>query len=100
MDHNVAIIPGQLNFYVNGVLQYYRNAGTYSNGVNVANIIVAGGPAAEFVEFDPSTLTYNLELKAGAPAIGAGTATGAPTVDILGVPRKIPYDAGAYTYVP
>ena len=98
MDHNVAIIPGELNFYVNSVLQYYTKAGTYSNGVNVANIIVAGGPAAEFVEFDPSALTYNVELKAGAAAIGAGTATGAPTVDILGVPRKAPYDAGAYSY--
>ena len=28
----------------------------------------------------------------------AGTATGAPTVDILGVARKAPYTAGAYSY--
>ncbi len=98
MDHNVAMVPGELNFYVNNVLQYYTKVGAYSNGVNVANIIVAGGPAAEFVEFDPSSLTYNLEPKAGAAAIGAGTATGAPTVDILGVPRKAPYDAGAYSH--
>ena len=98
MDHNVAIIPADLSFYVNNIIQYYRNVGTYSNGVNIANIIPAGGPAAEFVEFNPSTLTYNLELKASAPAIGAGTATGAPTVDILGVRRTAPYDAGAYSY--
>ena len=37
-------------------------------------------------------------LKAGAPAIGAGVATGAPTVDILRVKRTAPCDAGAYSY--
>jgi hypothetical protein len=61
---------------VNGVLQYYTKAGTYSNCANVANIKVATGPATEFVEFNPSTLTYNIELKAGAAARdrGAGVA--------------------------
>jgi len=37
-------------------------------------------------------------LKSGAQAIGAGTATGAPTLDIIGVARKAPYTAGAYAY--
>jgi hypothetical protein len=36
-------------------------------------------------------------LKSGAPAIGAGIATDAPAVDILGVTRTAPYDAGAYS---
>jgi hypothetical protein len=81
-------------WYVNGVAKYYGSPGTYGN----ANIIAAGGPAAEFVDFDPSTLTYNVMLKAGAPAIGAGIATDAPAVDILGVTRTAPYDAGAYSY--
>ena len=79
---------------MSGGAQYLRNPGTYNNGVNVANIIAAGGPATEFVEFDPSTLAYNLELKAGAAAIGAGTPTGAPAVDILGVPRTTPIVPG------
>ena len=58
MDHNVGMTPGaELSWYVNGGAQYLRNPGTYSNGVNVANIIAAGGPATEFVEFDPSTLS-------------------------------------------
>ncbi len=35
-------------------------------------------------------------LKAGAQAICAGTASGAPTVDILGDARTVPYSAGAY----
>jgi hypothetical protein len=43
-----------------------------------------------------------VRLKAGAPAITAGTATGAPTVDILGVTRATSppngFTAGAYGY--
>jgi hypothetical protein len=76
-----------------GATVSYRSPGTYGN----ANIIVAGGSASEFVNFDPSTLTYNMMLKKGAPAIGAGAA-GVPTVDILGVTRVSPYTAGAYSY--
>jgi hypothetical protein len=83
------------SWYVNGVAKYYGSPGTFWN----ANIIAAGGPASEFVDFDPSTLTYNVMLKAGAPAIGAGSlATGSAAVDILGVTRAAPYDAGAYSY--
>jgi hypothetical protein len=37
-------------------------------------------------------------LKSGAQAIGVGAATGAPPLDILGVTRKAPYTAGAYSY--
>ena len=97
-DHNVGMATAGPVFawYVNGVAKYYVSPGTFGN----ANIIAAGGPAAEFVDFDPSTLTYNVKLKAGAPAIGAGhLAAGATAaVDILGVTRTAPYDAGAYSY--
>ena len=94
--HNVGMATAGpvFSWYVNGVAKFYGSPGTYGN----ANIIAAGGPAAEFVDFDPSTLTYNVMLKAGAPAIGAGLATGDPAVDILGVTRTAPYDAGAYSY--
>ena len=94
-DHNVGMATTNAVFawYVNGVAKYYGSPGTYGD----ANIIAAGGPAAEFVDFDPSTLTYNVMLKAGAPAIGAGIATDAPAVDILEVTRTAPYAAGAYS---
>ena len=95
-DHNVVMLgvsPGII-WYVNGVVQYLGKPGTYTNG----NIIDSAGPTSEFVNFNPSTLTYNMMLKAGAPAIGTGTATGAPTIDILGAPRAAPYTAGAYGY--
>ena len=96
-DHNVATPSGyspQLLYYVNGVIQYMSKAGTYAN----SNLIDSAGTKSEFVNFNPTTLTYNMMLKAGAPAIGAATAAGAPTVDILGVARKAPYTAGAYGY--
>ena len=94
-DHNVGMATAGPVFvwYVNRVGTYYGSPGTYGN----ANIIAAGGPAAEFVDFDPSTLTYNLKLKADAPATKAGVA-GAPAVDIIGVTRVSPYAAGAYSY--
>ena len=95
-DHNVGMsTPGAVfSWYVSGVATWYGAPGTYGT----ANIIAAGGPTSEFVDFDPSTLTYNVMLKKGAPAIGAVTSASAPTVDILGVKRTAPYDAGAYSY--
>jgi hypothetical protein len=95
-DHNVAMLSAgaEISWYVSGVVQFLGKPGTYANG----NIIDAGGAKSEFVNFNPSTLTYNLMLKAGAQAIGAGTATGAPTLDILGAKRVAPYTAGAYSY--
>jgi hypothetical protein len=95
-DHNVAMCckGPELSWYANGVQQFLGPPGTYMNG----NIIDAGGTKSEFVNFNPSALTYTLMLKSGAQAIGAGTATGAPTVDILGVTRTAPYAVGAYSY--
>jgi hypothetical protein len=94
-DHNVAMCCSgrEISWYVNGALQYLSNPGTYANG----NIIDSGGATSEFVNFNPATLTYNVMLKSGARAIGAGTA-GAPTADILGVTRTAPYAVGAYSY--
>ena len=99
-DHNVAIgtANAALATYVNGVATWYSKPGTYAG----SNVIAAGGPAAEFVEFDTSTLTYDLRLKTNAPAKLAGTATGAPGIDILGITRATTapngYTAGAYGY--
>ena len=70
-DHNVGMATSGAVFawYVSGVAKWYGSAGTYGN----ANIIAAGGPTAEFVNFDPPNMTYNVMLKAGAPAIGAAS---------------------------
>jgi hypothetical protein len=67
-DHNVAMSCAgpEISWYINGVSQYNSKVGTYTNG----NIIDTGGAKAEFVNFNPSTLTYNVLLKSGAQAIG------------------------------
>jgi hypothetical protein len=95
-DHNVGISGAspQFSWYVSGVPQYYGKPGIYANG----NVIDTGGAKSEFVNFNPATLTFNVMLKAGAQAIGPGTAAGAPTLDILGVKRTAPYAVGAYAY--
>jgi hypothetical protein len=94
-NHNVALCCASPEFawYVNGVLQYFGSVGTYAN----SNTIDAGGTKAEFVDFSPSTLTYDVMLKSGAQAIGAGSAA-EPQLDILGATRASPYTAGAYSY--
>ena len=96
-DHNVIVsINGKGFFaeYVNRVDVFASKPGTY--GTN--NIIDSGGAASEFVNFSPSTLTYNMMLIATAPAAGAGNAMEAPADDILGLARTAPYTAGAYGY--
>jgi hypothetical protein len=100
-DHNVIMlgsIEPVIAWYANGVAQYLGEPGMYG----ICNVIASGGTASEFVNFNPSTLTYDLMLKSGAPAInaykGECTATGAPALDIFGVARSAPYAAGAYGY--
>jgi hypothetical protein len=95
MDHNVVLCctGPYISWYPNGVVQYVTQPGVYGNG----NIVETEGTKGEFVNFNPATLTYTLLLKSGATAIGAGIA-GGPTVDILGVKRASPYEAGAYSY--
>jgi hypothetical protein len=95
-DHNVAMCCAgpEISWYVNGVVQFLGAPGTYANG----NIIDTGGTKAEFLNFNPSTLTYTVMLKSGSQAIGAGTAAGAPSIDIAGYARATPSPVGAYAY--
>jgi Right handed beta helix region len=97
-DHNVVLCCGPgpfITWYVNGVVQFLSQTGTYMNG----NIIETEGTKGEFLNFNPATLTYTVLLKSSAQAIGAGTAGApAPTIDIVGHTRTAPYAAGAYAY--
>jgi hypothetical protein len=97
MDHNICVSVnggGNMSWYVGTKLDYFIRPGTYAN----YNIVDSGGVSSEFLQFSPSTLSYTVMLKAGAPAITAGVSTGAPTVDILGNVRTSPYTVGAYAY--
>ena len=102
MDHNVVLCctGPYITWYVNGVVQFLTQPGTYGNG----NIIETQGAKGEFTNFNPAALTYTVMLKSGATAINAGLAGApAPSVDILGVRRDPPSNttittAGAYSY--
>ena len=64
------------------------------------NIIDRRGAAGMFVNFDPAKFVYDLRLRSGALAIGAGNPADAPPVDITGAPRGSRIDIGAYQYSP
>jgi hypothetical protein len=49
-----------------------------------------------FVGFDPAKFVFDLRLRPGAIAIGAGNPEGTPPVDITGARRRSPVDVGAY----
>jgi Right handed beta helix region len=100
MDHNICVpINGACNIlrYVGGKPKW----GVYKpGGYADHNIIDRRGAAGMFVSFDPAKLVYDLRLRPGAPAIGAGNPADAPPVDFSGAPRGSPIDAGAYQYSP
>ena len=52
------------------------------------NIIDRRGAEGMFVGFDPAKFVYDVRLKSGAIAIGAGNSAEAPPVDITGAPRS------------
>jgi Right handed beta helix region len=101
MDHNICagIVNGQCGIltFLNGKPKW----GDFKPGVyGDHNIVDEGGNAGEFVNYDPAKLVFDLRLKAGARAIGAGNPDGAPAVDIKGARRGTRIDAGAYQYGP
>ena len=98
-DHNVALDVNSSQSFTHvagGKWVFGEPAGTDANG----NVTVAPSKpyASQFQDWNPAALSFNVMLKLGSVAIGAGTATGAPTVDILGVARAAPYAVGAYSY--
>jgi parallel beta-helix repeat protein len=100
MDHNICLgINGrcQIVTYVNGK----PKRGVFKPGEYADhNIIDRRGAEGMFVGFDPAKFVYDLRLKSGAIAIGAGNPAEAPPVDITGAPRGSPVDVGAYQHGP
>ena len=96
MDHNICLAIGgkcQTVTYVNGKPDWT----VYNPGIQGDdNIIDRRGADGTFVSFDPSKFVYDLRLKPGTQAIGAGNPAEAPQVDITGARRGSPVDAGAY----
>jgi len=100
MDHNICLgINGrcQIITYVDGKPKWgVFNPGEYADH----NIIDRRGAEGMFVGFDPAKFVFDLRLKSGAIAIGAGNSEQAPPVDITGAPRGNRIDVGAYHYNP
>jgi hypothetical protein len=101
MDHNVCVaIAGAcqiLNVLASGETNWRgRNPAMYVGH----NLIDRRGAESQFVNFDPAKFVFDLRLKAGASAIGAGNPAEAPATDITGAARGNPVDAGAYSYKP
>ena len=101
LDHNIclAIGGGMQNPQLcerKAELGRLQAAGEYGDH----NIIDRRGAEGEFVKFDPANFVFDLRLKAGATAIGAGSPVEAPAVDITGAARGNPVDIGAYRYNP
>ena len=64
------------------------------------NMIDRRGADGTFVIFDPVKFVYDLRLKPGEGAIGAGNSVEAPSVDITGTYRGARVDVGAYQHQP
>jgi Right handed beta helix region len=100
MDHNIcATIKGAciILAYENGKPRW----GVYKPGMYYDhNLIDRRGAESQFVDFDPARFAFDLRLKAGASAIGAGNPAEAPATDITGAGRGNPVDVGAYAYKP
>ncbi len=65
--------------------------------LNMGPLITNVDPTTIFVNVDPTKGPYDFHLKAGSPAIGAGTSISAPTLDITGKVRDpANMDLGAY----
>jgi hypothetical protein len=100
-DHNICLANKgacrMLNFSADGKPNWgITKPGVYDDH----NIIDRRGAEGEFVNFDPANFVFDLRLKSGATAIGAGNPEGAPAVDITGAARGTAIDVGAYRYNP
>jgi hypothetical protein len=97
MDHNICLVmDGKCPIATTpgGKLKMVSTPGEY----NGRNIIERRGSAGMFVDFDPAKFAFDVRLRSGALAIGAGNPAGAPPVDITGAPRGSRIDIGAYQY--
>lgn len=70
--------------------------GAAVRGVKADHNVLTDDPGRIVARFDPRHAAYDLHLRPGSPARGAGAAEFAPGVDIEGHPRAGKIDAGAY----
>ena len=64
-------------------------------GTSQNNNLVSTSYTSHFVDY----AGLDFHLKSTSSAVGYGTTSNAPTIDLDGVTRSVPYDAGAYEFV-
>jgi parallel beta-helix repeat protein len=67
-----------------------------TTGVTADHNLAVSNPTTQIVSFDTKNIVFDLHLKTGASAIGAGNSSGAPAYDVNGFVRITPFDIGAY----
>jgi len=82
----------------NNIANQIKNTTDAATNLVVDHNLATKDPSAVFTAFDPSQAVFDLHLKIGSPAIGAGSAERAPVTDIEGKKRSVPLDEGAYAY--
>jgi hypothetical protein len=83
------------NDIIRNNLAHTLNIGAATNAHQSNNLTVA---ASAYATFFLNYAAGDVHLKAGSPAIDAGTMTDAPTLDADKAARIAPYDVGAYEF--
>lgn len=89
-DHNIA--AATITTYPGGT-KAVITSGTTGTANAVLPAVLNG-----FVTLNPAAGTFDLRLRSTSVAVGFGTITGAPALDILGKARTAPVDVGAYVH--
>ena len=101
MDHNICLAIDDACQIMTWNADRKPNWGVFKPGVyGDHNLIDRRGAESQFVNFDPAKFVFDVRLKAGASAIGAGNPAEAPATDITGATRGNPVDIGAYRFSP
>jgi hypothetical protein len=89
MDHNMA--SARVDLLVNGVTQYNSKAGVYGDKNTLNPNLMT-----QFVNFNTTTMTYDLHPIPGASIKGTGFSPMTPSQDLEGAARAQPPTLGAY----
>ncbi|MDX7951090.1 right-handed parallel beta-helix repeat-containing protein [Lichenihabitans sp. Uapishka_5] len=89
-DHNIA--AASITTYPSGT-KTVISSGSTGTANSVLPAVLSG-----FVTLNTATGSFDLRLRSTSVAIGFGTATSAPALDILAKARTAPVDVGAYVH--
>ena len=77
------------NNFAPGTIEYGSGGGVLDHNIK----------SSSYTTYFTNYAALDFTLKSTSPAIGAGSTSSAPTIDILGRTRSVAYDIGAYEFV-